>query len=121
MGYVAMYFLSSSIRTFIKEIEPTFYYYLLNVDQSNATPDTAIFTNRKWISNILNIYIATAAKTIGKTQYPRTQTHWKNEICPPNSFVLIVTTNAPPHIIKNRTPKDFPLSWLSMPKFNTLH
>ena len=42
-----MYFLSSSIRTFIKEIEPTFYYYLLNVDQSNATPDTAIFTNRK--------------------------------------------------------------------------
>ncbi len=49
-----------------------------------------------------------AAKTIGKTQYPKTHTHWKNEIWPPKSFVFIVTTNEPPHMIKNKIPKLFP-------------
>ena len=64
--------------------------------------------------------MATAAITIGKTQYPSTQTHWKNEICPPNSLVLTVTTKAPPHIIINNIPKDLPLSWVSIPKLSTL-
>lgn len=73
-----------------------------------------------WIPNILNAYIATEASTIGNTQYPSTQIHWKKDIWPPNSLVLTVTTNAPPHIIKNRTPNDFPLSWVYIPRFKIL-
>ena len=65
--------------------------------------------------------IIKAANKIGKTQYPKTQTHWKNDICPPSNLVLMVTTNEPPHMIKNNTPNDFPLSGVSIPKFKTLN
>lgn len=94
---------------------------ILKVDQSKATPDIAILIGNRRIPIPLITYIATAASKIGNTQYPKTQTHWKNEICPPNNLVLMVTTKAPPHIIKNKIPKDFPLSCVSIPKFSTLH
>ena len=58
---------------------------------------------------------------MGKMQYPNTQTHWKNEMCPPRSFVLIVTTKEPPHMIKKSTPNDFPLSSDSTPRFMILY
>lgn len=106
-----MYFLSSSIMTFIKEMEPILMnIFLLNVDHIKEKADTKILIISDLMPKNLRIYIATAARTIGKTQYPNTQTHWKKDICPPSSLVFIVTTKAPPHIIKNKTPKDFPLS-----------
>lgn len=52
-------------------------------------------------------------------QYPKTQTHWKNEIFPPSNFVLMVTTKAPPHITRKTTPNSLPLEL--MPMLRTLH
>lgn len=73
-----------------------------------AAPHIKIFRSKKLMVSILSRYIRAAASTIGKTQYPKTHTHWKNDICPPNNLVLTVTTNEPPHMIKNRIPKLFP-------------
>ena len=38
-------------------------------------------------------------------QYPSTQTLWKNEMFPPRSCALSVTTAAPHHTIKNTAAK----------------
>lgn len=118
---MAIYFFSSSIITFIKEIEPTSYHPILNVDHTNATPAIIILISRECIVNVFSTYAANAASTMGKMQYPNTQTHWKKEICPPRSLVLMVTTNDPPHMIKNSTPKDLPLSYESIPRLRMLH
>lgn len=117
-----MYFLLSSIITFIKDIEPKIKYKnLLKEDQTKATPAIISLIGNIFIPINLNTYIAAADKTIGNTQYPKTQTHWKNDICPPSNLVLIVTTNAPPHIIMKSTPNDLPLSCVYIPKLSILN
>lgn len=68
-----------------------------------------ILSRMKEMPTCFRIYTATAAKTMGKMQYPSTQTHWKKEMCPPSSLVLIVTMKAPPHINRKTTPNSFPL------------
>jgi len=55
-----------------------------------------------------------APKTIGNTQYPSTQTHWKKEIFPPSNLVLMVTTKEPPHMTRNTTPNSLPFEWSVM-------
>jgi len=55
-----------------------------------------------------------AASTIGKIQYPSTHTHWKNDMWPPNNFVLIVTINEPPHIIRKTIPNSLPFELIPM-------
>jgi hypothetical protein len=41
----------------------------------------------------------------GKTQYPKIQMLWKNEIFPPNNCALTVTAAAPHHTITNTAAK----------------
>ena len=77
---------------------------LPKTDQASARAAIISFKNMKFIDTVLSNPTIVAAKTIGKIQYPNTHTHWKNDILPPRSFVLIVTTNAPPHITKNKIP-----------------
>ena len=74
------------------------------VDQTRATAAIANFNKKNVIPIFLRIYAAKAASTIGKMQYPRTQTHWKKDIFPPSSFVLMVTMKDPPHITKKMIP-----------------
>ena len=47
----------------------------------------------------------TADIVSGKTQYPKMQTLWKNDIVPPKSCALTVTTAAPNHTITNTAAK----------------
>lgn len=49
-----MYFLLSSINTFINDIEPIIKHQILKVDQTRATPDTMILMGRIWIPTSLN-------------------------------------------------------------------
>ena len=77
---------------------------LPKTDQTRASAAIISFKNMKFIDIVLSSPTIVAANTIGKMQYPKTHTHWKNDILPPSSFVLIVTTNAPPHITKNKIP-----------------
>lgn len=59
----------------------TFYIYDLHVtDQNKAKAQIGKLTTNgnSWISSIRAITIE--ARRIGKTQYPRTQTDWKNEL-----------------------------------------
>lgn len=49
-----MYFFSSSIITFINEIEPKIIEGVLKVDHRRATPDTAILIGSRRIPRILN-------------------------------------------------------------------
>ena len=67
------------------------------VDHKKATHKTAISTNVEKAPNgiILNRSTTTAAKVMGKTQYPNTHTDWKKEMVPPKSCALTVTTTDP--------------------------
>mmetsp|Transcript_30180 Transcript_30180/g.64703 ORF Transcript_30180/g.64703 Transcript_30180/m.64703 type:complete len:220 (+) Transcript_30180:926-1585(+) len=67
------------------------------VDQANATSNTPISTRveKAPSGSTLNKSTTTAARVIGKTQYPSTHTDWKKEIVPPKSCALMVTTADP--------------------------
>ena len=67
------------------------------VDHKKATTKTAssIMVENPPKGSILNKSTAKAARVIGKTQYPNTQTDWKKEMVPPKSCALIVTTADP--------------------------
>lgn len=61
--------------TFIKEIDPNINHILPIVDQTRATPAINNFNKKKVIPIFLRINAPKAASTIGKIQYPSTQTH----------------------------------------------
>lgn len=61
-----------------------------HTDQAHAAMLTGILTNR-----LCRTKLTTEATRSGKRQYPSTQSDWKKETRPPNSFALMVTTTEP--------------------------
>ena len=79
------------------------------VDQAKAAMTMSALTikGRKTLVRA----IIKAERFMGNTQYPRTQTDWKNETLPPRNFAFRVTTKPPIQIIKNIVPKITSLSF----------
>lgn len=98
--------------TFMNEIEPEVKHKLPIDDQTRANTAITNFKKMKFIENIFRIATKAAPNTMGNTQYPSTQTHWKKLIFPPNNLVFRVTTIEPPHMTKNTTPNSFPLEFI---------
>ena len=109
-----MMFFSSSIITFINEIDPIFDPNLPRVDQTNAAAAISNFSRKSVMPICFKKNTMTAASTMGKMQYPSTHTHWKNEIFPPSNLVFIVTTKDPPHMIRKTMPNSLPFELMPM-------
>jgi hypothetical protein len=84
------------------------------VAQTRAAAATISFSTSTANPKIFRMAMRTAAKTMGKMQYPKTHTHWKKLILPPSNLVLMVTTKLPPHITKNTTPNSLPFDFSVM-------
>lgn len=77
------------------------------MDHTSATTTT---TKRRITASFfarkeLNARHTQALSRIGNTQYPSRQTLWKNDSFPPRSCPLIVTTDAPTHMMTKMTEK----------------
>ena len=65
--------------------------HLHKEDQKNAIVAIPILTSKE-MEYCVNAMIR-AAMFIGNTQYPKTQTLWKNDTFPPNSLALTLILN----------------------------